>query len=83
MSTVDCTLAHPTMKGVVVSNSGTLRVRHKWSWTFEPGLVQDHTKDPVNGSLKQSEASVNSLDLNGVPRETRLRLLLEVVLPQF
>ena len=71
------------MEGAVVSGSGTLRVRRKRSRMSHRGLVLNYFEDLIDGGLERSEAGVNSVDRNRVMRKTRLRSLLEVVLPRF
>jgi len=45
------------------------------------GLVLDRIKTRIDGSIECSEVGINSVDLNGVPGRTQLKLFLEVILP--
>jgi len=71
------------MESTIFTHSGPFRIRREGSWVPHPELVLDDAEDPANGDPELSYVGMNFVDLQGVPRRTRLGALLVTIMPWF
>jgi len=75
-------MSHPVMKYTVIARFGALCVTQEWLWPSHPRLVlMALTTRSMEIDLKQSEVGISSVGLQGVPRRTKLGVLLITILP--